>query len=121
MACDALLGRDSAISIAGFSGSGYIRDYHVSISVEQLDATGMGGNSGGSGGLPVRQLVAAWSSGSFSANALVGSSASHPDPGSTISVSGDVISGNYLVTDVTNSGTYDQFVMISVAGSKTAC
>lgn len=119
MACNALLGRNSAIS--GFSSSGYIRDYSAAATIEVIDSTGIGSSGAGWGNAPFRENLALFSGGTVRINALTTGSNSVA-PGSKISVSSDgIFSGSALVVSSESAASYDNFVYVAVSAIPTAC
>jgi len=111
MATSVLLGRNSAVS--GFSSSGYIRDYSCAASCELADSTGIGGNAGGFGNAPFRDMVALFSGGTARVNALCSGSAPSNKPGDSASIDTDWYAIDGLITSCESSATYDNFVYVS--------
>ena len=120
MSCNALLGRNSAIS--GFGGSGFIRDYSAAATIEVIDSTGIGSSgAAGWGNAPFRENLALFSGGTIRINALTSANNS-TTPGNKIGVSSDgIFSGSALVVSSESAASYDNFVYVAVSAIPTAC
>jgi len=116
MACNALLGKDASVTIAGI-GSGYLRDYSVNIGVELIDATGIGS------GTDYREKIVHFGTGSFTGTGLTSGGGGSGSPGDLASVTTITLSTTpqFIITSIDEKGTWDGFIEVSISGEATAC
>lgn len=114
---DVLMGRNSSVTGLGF-GTGYLRSWSITQSVETIDTSGVGDTNELVTGIPVRYRAVLFGDFTGSANGMIGSTGgTAPVIGSVISVQGDAMSKplNAIVNEVTEDGAYDGLVEISIS------
>ena len=112
-----LLGRNSAISGTGF-GTGYLRTWTVTQTLETIDVSGVGDSATLSGtAIPVRYRAVAFGDFTGSATGMLGGGGSAPTIGDSISITADAMTGggDAVVTEVSEDGSYDGLVELSVS------
>ena len=113
MACNALLGKNAAVSGTGIA-SGFLRDFSVAKMVELIDATGIGSTG------PLRDRIVQFQDTAFSASGLTTGTAP-TDAGTKVTINSDAMNVTGTITTSASAGTWDEFVLVSIQGVGSQC